>query len=138
MAGDVPDDVVRGLAKQLMPGLSGTAKPTAQVSDSQLRDFAAGTIDLATEAKQQLAIYMFSGQGIYDPETDLMDSAYSAEPVSIGRLSEPYRHPSPTVAAAWDKYQAELQAYNGPPPARPRPSPHAEPAGPKPRPGWKS
>ena len=127
MVGDASEDVVRGIAKQLMPGLSGTTKPTAQVSEGQLRDFAASTVDLPAEVKQQLAIYMFSGHSIYDPESDMMDNAHSAAPTLVAPcVPEQWQHPDENVRKTHAAYLAALQAYNGPPPARPRPSPHTE------------
>jgi hypothetical protein len=138
MAGDAGDAVARGIAKSLLPSLGGDAKPPAI-----LELFATGKGDLSNEVKTALASYVYGCAVVFDSATGLLSDTpdpppSNAAPLSAPRLSDPYRHPSAKVAAAWDNYQAELQAYIGPPPARPRPSPHTESAGPKPRPGWKS
>ena len=118
--------VARGIAKSLLPSLGGDAEPPAI-----LELFATGKGDLSNEVKTALASYVYGCAVVFDSATGLLSDTpdpppSNAAPLSAPRLSDPYRHPSAKVAAAWDNYQAELQAYIGPPPARPRPSPHTE------------
>jgi len=89
--------------------------------------------------KQQLALYLFAGHSIYDPQSDLLDNAYrGAATLPAPRLSEPWQHPDENVRKTHAAYLAALAAYNGPQPTRTTPISLPGPATIPKRPGWKS
>ncbi|MDE5462230.1 hypothetical protein [Bradyrhizobium sp. CSS354] len=131
MAPDADDVAIRAIANRLLDGIGTNA---AVLSGQVLEEFTKGKINLPPEVKNALAMHLYGGGVIFDPERDKLRSAYNHVPQKMGPPPDAWSHPDPTIRAAQEQLKAVMAAARGPMPLMP--SPASPPSTPKLRPGF--